>query len=430
LGRGKNKAGNKGKSFIPVKSEKTKDAAKDKIAKLAVKNRMSELSAIVKKKATKTKIEDNQPVPEAVVVVDALEATPPILIETAENAPEPIVEDKKKGLNLTVEKKARKGLHEKNPFRAKYDFDVLIQQTPELAAFVGVNSYKVRTIDFSNPQAVLCLNRALLKHHYQIEFWNIPEGYLCPPVPGRADYLHYAADLLKESNKGKLPDGKTVKVLDIGTGANCIYPIIGNRTFKWKFVGSEVDPLAIECANSIVKNNQNLANSIEIREQEVITNIFHGVVQEGDYFDLTVCNPPFFDSIESATKSNSRKLKNLKIDSSNNALNFGGQNTEFWTKGGEKMFIQKMIKQSVAFSERVLWFTTLVSKSRNLPYLLKRLEQAKAVKIENIEMSQGQKTSHLLCWSFQSKKQHKEWFSRLDDKPKEKQDTKEDEVVS
>lgn len=308
-----------------------------------------------------------------------------------------------------VTKEEKVGMHPKNPLRFKYDFKALIETTPELAEFVGINEYKRETIDFSNPDAVKVLNKALLKYHYEIEHWDIPQGYLCPPVPGRADYLHHVADLLRESNKGKLPDGTAIRVLDTGTGANCIYPIVGNRTFRWKFVGSEIDPLALKSAQKIVSENKNVTADIEIREQAVMTNIFNGIIQPDDVFDLTVCNPPFFNSVEKAAESNERKQKNLDIDSSHNALNFGGQNTEFWTKGGEKAFIQKMIKQSMQFGKQCFWFTTLVSKSRSLPYLYKRLEQAQALSVKTIDIAQGQKTSRIVCWTFLSKNEQKEW---------------------
>ena len=308
------------------------------------------------------------------------------------------------------EKEAKKGLHSKNPLRFRYDFEELIKGTPELGEYYGLNKYGVKSIDFSNPDAVKALNKALLRHHYQIEWWDIPRGYLCPPVPGRADYLHHVADLLKESNNRKLPDGTTINVLDTGTGANCIYPIIGHQTFKWNFVASEIDPIAIKCARQIVKSNK-LTQAVQIRTQEVITNIFHGIIEPTDKFDLTVCNPPFFGSIEEAGATNKRKLKNLGIkESSNEALNFGGQNTEFWTKGGEKTFIQKMIKQSASFGKQCFWFTTLVSKKRNLPYLQKRLEQAEAQNVKVINIGQGQKTSQILCWTFLTKKEQKKWF--------------------
>jgi len=320
-----------------------------------------------------------------------------------------IILDNNKKPSTTTEKK---GLHPRNPFRFKYDFEVLTQALPELKPFVHMNKHGIETIDFNNPEAVLTLNRAILKHQYQIEYWNIPKGYLCPPVPGRADYIHHIADLLKLSNQGKFPNGKKVNVLDVGTGANCIYPIIGNRTFRWQFVGSEVDPRAIKCANQIVESNTNLSKEIEIRTQENVNNIFHGVIEEDDFFDLTVCNPPFFASVEEAAKKNNRKIKNLGVKSSHNALNFGGQNTEFWTKGGEKAFIDKMIKQSQAFDGQCLWFTTLVSNARNLPFLEARLKNAGALRVKIIEMAQGQKTSRILCWTFLSKKEHEEWVKQ------------------
>lgn len=303
----------------------------------------------------------------------------------------------------------KKGLHPKNPFRFPYDFKALTETLPALANFVHVNKHDKETIDFTNPDAVLALNQAILKHQYSIEYWNIPKGYLCPPVPGRADYLHHIADLLKLANNGKFPNGKLVNVLDVGTGANCIYPIIGNRTFRWQFVGSEVDPKAIKCANQIVESNKNLNDQIEIRTQKDLNNIFHGIIQEDDFFDLTVCNPPFFGSVEEAAKKNERKVKNLGIKSAHNALNFGGQNTEFWTKGGEKAFIDKMIRQSQAFEGQCLWFTTLVSNARNLPYLESRLKKVKALRVKTIEMIQGQKKSRILCWTFLSKKEHEQW---------------------
>lgn len=59
----------------------------------------------------------------------------------------------------------------------------------------------------------------MLKYYYNIAVWDIPEGFLCPPMPGRADYIHYAADLLIEVER-MLPKGKHIKVLDIGVGAN------------------------------------------------------------------------------------------------------------------------------------------------------------------------------------------------------------------
>lgn len=95
------------------------------------------------------------------------------------------------------------GLHPRNRHQNRYDFTALQQANPELTAFVRRSPAGEPTIDFADPLAVKALNRALLAHHYQVKNWDIPDGFLCPPVPGRADYIHHLADLLAQSNDGE-----------------------------------------------------------------------------------------------------------------------------------------------------------------------------------------------------------------------------------
>lgn len=275
-------------------------------------------------------------------------------------------------------------LHPRNPHRDLYDFKKLIVICPELAKFVAPNLYKNESIDFSNPMAVKTLNKALLKSFYDI-IWDIPENFLCPPIPGRADYIHYAADLLNK--------GKTVTVLDIGVGANCIYPLIGHREYGWRFVGTEIDPKAIANANKIIKQN-GLTEIIEIRLQKSPQNIFKGVVKES--FDLSLCNPPFHSSLREAEAGTRRKWKNLNVKTT--SLNFGGQSHELWCPGGEAAFITRMIEESTAVDCK--WFTTLVSKASTLPILYKALDRVNPAEVRTIEMGQGQKTSRILAWTF------------------------------
>ena len=116
-------------------------------------------------------------------------------------------------------KPVRKGLHPRNLHNQGYDFPALVTSYPALASHVKPNPYGNLSIDFSNPLAVKTLNAALLNRHYNIADWDIPDGALCPPIPGRADYIHYIADLVGPEN----PD---IKLLDIGTGANGIYPLL------------------------------------------------------------------------------------------------------------------------------------------------------------------------------------------------------------
>ncbi|WP_158979065.1 23S rRNA (adenine(1618)-N(6))-methyltransferase RlmF [Cellulophaga sp. L1A9] len=281
-------------------------------------------------------------------------------------------------------------MHPKNLHRAPYDFQALKNSHNPLGEFVILNKYNTESIDFSNPKAVIELNKALLKHHYSIDSWTLPEGYLCPPIPGRADYIHHISDLIA-SKKNKAP----IKGLDVGTGANCIYPILGTQIYGWKMVGSDIDSVAVASA---LKNSEQLKDSIEIRKQAANADIFNGIIKEGEYFDFVLCNPPFHASEKEAISGTRRKLKNLKSDSAFKQ-NFGGQANELWCNGGEALFIKRMIKQSVSFKNQVGWFTCLVSKSENLPKIYKQLSKAKA-SYQTIEMEQGNKKSRFIAWQF------------------------------
>lgn len=297
--------------------------------------------------------------------------------------------------------KKGKGLHKRNPHNENYDFDALIQSQPELEAFVKTNQYGTKTIDFADAKAVLMLNKALLSHFYGVKNWEIPKNYLTPPIPGRADYIHYMADVLAQSSDGEIPRGEAVKVLDIGSGANCIYPIIGVAAYGWNFVASDIDEPAIKSINDTVKANENLTGKIEARLQRNPNNIFDSMIKEDDRFDFAMCNPPFHKSRREATKGTHRKLKNLTKDKQKEAtLNFNGQAHELWCAGGEIAFITTMIKQSAHYASQVRWFSTLVSKKENLTVIYKVLKQVKAETVKTIEMKQGNKVTRIVAWRF------------------------------
>lgn len=306
--------------------------------------------------------------------------------------------------------KKETNLHSRNLHQKRYDLEALSATLPELKNFIFINEFGAQTLDFSNPKAVKLLNHALLKQYYGIEYWDIPNGFLCPPIPGRADYIHYLADLLALSNAGKILAGPKIRVLDIGTGANLIYPILGNSIYGWSFIGSELNPQAIQAAQKIIDKNLTLQGKIAIRKQSDSSKIFSNIIQPGEYFDLTLCNPPFHESAEAAQKGSRRKVRNLTgKEVSKASLNFGGIAEELWTEGGELLFIQNMIRESVKFKNQVFWFTTLVSKSENLPKILKALSIVgiRAKKVE--EMAQGNKISRFVAWTFLDDKQQKAW---------------------
>ncbi len=301
-------------------------------------------------------------------------------------------------------------LHPRNRHRLRYDFKQLCTSCPELSEFIVTNKYNNESIDFSNPVAVKLLNKALLNYFYGVLNWDIPANYLCPPIPGRADYIHYMADLLGSCNNEVIPKGKLIKVLDIGIGANCVYPIIGNSEYGWQFVGADIDPIAIKSAEFIIAGNSFLAEAVECRYQPSTKDSFMGVIKPNEFFDMSICNPPFHSSQEEAQSGTERKWKNLGIKKdSKSTLNFGGQNTELWCDGGEAKFVRGMIEQSVKFSTQCFWFSTLISKSSNLPNVYELLKKVKAIEVKTIDMAQGQKVSRIVAWTFLDEAKRKEW---------------------
>ncbi len=317
---------------------------------------------------------------------------------------------KKSGKKVRTEKTE---LHPRSKHRGRYDFKKLIGVNPELSKFVATNSFGIETIDFSNPAAVIALNTAILISDYRLDYWEIPADYLCPPIPGRADYIHHAADLLASSNKGKIPTGSKVKVLDIGTGSSCIFSVIGHQEYDWSFIGTDIDKIALESASKIIARNPSLTKSIELRFQSNPRNIIYGVFMKEECVDLTICNPPFHSSAEESIQASTRKISNLKGKKINKpVLNFGGKNNELWCEGGELKFVRDMIFQSKQFSHACLWFTTAVSKQSNLKSITDTLKRVNAAEVKTIPTAQGNKTGRIVAWTFLNKAEQESWVKK------------------
>lgn len=298
-------------------------------------------------------------------------------------------------------KKNKNTLHPRNIHQAGYDFPELETANPALKDYIIETPFGKTSIDFADPKAVVELNTALLKAYYHVQNWSILKNSLCPPIPGRADYIHYAADLLAADNDGVLPTGPQVHVLDIGTGSSTIYPILGERIYGWKFLGTDIDINALHHARSLVKANQGLSRKIVFQLQENREHVFEGILNEDDYFDLVVCNPPFFASREENWQKTSKKFHNLtKEKEALPVRNFGGHANELWCEGGERKFVRTMINESMSYRKQLGWITSLVSNKDNLRPLIATLEYNKASKIEVINIAQGQKAIRILAWKW------------------------------
>ncbi|WP_299063757.1 23S rRNA (adenine(1618)-N(6))-methyltransferase RlmF [uncultured Polaribacter sp.] len=281
-----------------------------------------------------------------------------------------------------------KGLHPKNKFNKGYNFDELTVINPALKEFVVKNEFGTVTIDFSNPIAVKELNKSLLFSFDKISKWDFPDENLCPPIPGRLDYIHHLADLLSSE--------ENIKILDIGTGATGIYPLLGVAAYNWNFVATDIDLDSLDTAQDIIDDN-NFTDKVALRQQLNEQQILKGILKEDDSFSAVMCNPPFYKSAEEAQGANSRKTRNL----GNNAVrNFAGNNNELWYIGGEKAFLHNYLYESSLFKKTSKWFTSLVSKKENVQSLEKSSKKLGAIEFKIIPMHQGNKVTRIVTWRF------------------------------
>ena len=334
--------------------------------------------------------------------------------QALKNVGKPGRPDKKAGIPaVTDATDAKAGLHPRNRHPGQYDFAALVAASPALGRFVTTNRFGNRSIDFAKPAAVKALNQAILLTQYDIRQWEVPPQYLCPPIPGRADYIHHLADLLATANGGTIPRGPMICAFDVGVGASAIYPLIGYREYGWRFVGSESDPAAMTSAQRIVRANPGLDKFITLRRQKVPLQLFAGVVKEDEHFDVAMSNPPFHASAAEAMKGTRRKWNNLgKPEAAGRGaplLNFGGQESELWCEGGEVGFISRMISESTQVPGLCLWFTSLVSKEASLPLIVRVLQAAHVRERRVIEMTHGQKRTRIIAWTFMDERQRRDW---------------------
>ena len=281
-----------------------------------------------------------------------------------------------------------KGLHTNNKFNTSYDFDELIIKNPSLKEFVLENKFGSISIDFSNPTAVKELNKALLYTYDKISTWIFPDENLCPPIPGRLDYIHHLADLISEE--------KNIKILDIGTGATCIYPLLGVAEYNWDFVAIDIDINSLDTAQDIIDDNS-LDTKIKLRQQLDENQILKGILNDDDSFSAVICNPPFYKSAEEARGANKRKNRNLGNSS---VRNFAGNNNELWYIGGEKAFLHNYLFESSLYKDRSIWFTSLVSKKENVESMEKSSKKLGATAFKVIPMNQGNKVTRIVCWKY------------------------------
>lgn len=304
------------------------------------------------------------------------------------------------------------------------DFGLLASLYPSFQSYVFYSREGKPRIDWKDFNATRELTRVLLLHDHSITWW-IPDGQLCPTVPNRSNYIHWIEDLLSSDTIPR--EDNVVKGFDIGTGANCIYPLLGASLLGWSFVGTDVTDVALEWAERNVKNNPQISELIEIRkvdfEEKLIdqnTNnggscmdfsrntelstsssvelcsgenknyhgppILLGVVKTGEKFDFCMCNPPFFEAMEESGL--------------NPNTSCGGTPAEMVCPGGEQAFISRIIQDSVQLKQSFRWYTSMVGKKSSLKSLIAKLREVGVTVVKTTEFVQGQTCRWGIAWSF------------------------------
>jgi 23S rRNA (adenine1618-N6)-methyltransferase len=304
----------------------------------------------------------------------------------------------------------KQNLHLRNRNRKPYDLAAMLVTNPALKSFIIPNKLGDQSINFSDPEGVKALNRAILHYYYGIKYWEFPDENLCPPVPGRAEYIHAMADLLAEGGDAQKPTEASINCLDVGVGASCIYPIIGVSDYNWNFIGSDIDSKSVQSAQNIADNNPSLKGKVRCRLQTNSKSIFKGILETNEKIDVVISNPPFHESKEAALIGSKRKVKNLSGKKDYTPiLNFSGNTNELVYEGGEFQFISTMISESKNYAKQCFWFSCLVSKESNLKKISKVFHKHKPSEIRTLKISTGNKYTRVVCWTFLSALERKEW---------------------
>ncbi|MED6217581.1 hypothetical protein PIB30_019170 [Stylosanthes scabra] len=312
--------------------------------------------------------------------------------------------------------KQRATIHPNNKYaETPPDFAQLASLYPSFRPYVKYSPHSASRpfLDWTDFNATRELTRVLLLHDHNLHWW-IPDAQLCPTIPNRSNYIHWLNDLLSSHI---IPTNNNLhnklRGFDIGTGANCIYPLLGASLLGWTFVASDVTDVAIEWATRNVNNNPHIADLIEIRKVEhskkapcvdevgpslpLDSNVHEnknydgppilvGVVRDDEKFDFCMCNPPFFESLEEAGL--------------NPKTSCGGTSDEMVCPGGEKAFIARIIDDSVELKHQFRWFTSMVGRKSSLKSLVSKLWEVGVTIVKTTEFVQGRTSRWGLAWSF------------------------------
>ncbi|KAM5149481.1 RNA N(6)-adenosine-methyltransferase METTL16 [Callospermophilus lateralis] len=285
-----------------------------------------------------------------------------------------------------------KSMHERNRYKdIPPDFAYLASKYPDFKQHVQINLNGRVSVNFKDPEAVRALTCTLLKEDFGLSI-DIPLERLIPTVPLRLNYIHWVEDLIghQDSDKSTLRRG-----IDIGTGASCIYPLLGATLNGWYFLATEVDDMCFNYAKKNVEQN-NLSDLIKVVKVPQKTLLMDALKEKSEIiYDFCMCNPPFFANQLEAKGVNSRNPRRPPPSS----VNTGGI-TEIMAEGGELEFVKRIIHDSLQLKKRLRWYSCMLGKKCSLAPLKEELRIQGVPKVTFTEFCQGRTMRWALAWSF------------------------------
>uniref|UniRef100_A0A8C8CI04 U6 small nuclear RNA (adenine-(43)-N(6))-methyltransferase n=1 Tax=Oncorhynchus tshawytscha TaxID=74940 RepID=A0A8C8CI04_ONCTS len=281
-----------------------------------------------------------------------------------------------------------KSMHPRNRYKDKPpDFAYLASKYPDFEQHVHTNLAGRAMLNFKEPEAVRALTCTLLKEDFGLTI-DIPLERLIPTVPLRLNYIHWVEDLIGGQ-------GEPRRGIDIGTGASCIYPLLGASMNGWHYLATEVDDICFDYATRNVEQN-NLSDLIKVVKVPQKTLLMDALKEESAIvYDFCMCNPPFFANQLEAKGVNSRNSRRPPPSS----VNTGGV-TEIMAEGGELEFVKRIIHDSLQLKTRLRWYSCMLGKKCSLAPLKEELRKQGVPKVTHTEFCQGRTMRWALAWSF------------------------------
>uniref|UniRef100_K3WZ68 AAA+ ATPase domain-containing protein n=1 Tax=Globisporangium ultimum (strain ATCC 200006 / CBS 805.95 / DAOM BR144) TaxID=431595 RepID=K3WZ68_GLOUD len=289
-------------------------------------------------------------------------------------------------------------LHARNRYKDNApDFYQLAQLYAPFKQYVN-DEKQTASLAWDDPFAVRELTKTLLLHDFQLH-WSLPIDRLCPPLPNRLNYLHWIEDLLLEANIAALsPSETSIYGIDIGTGASCIYALLGAQMHpNWRFLATEINAESFTSAQENVRRNPALetrVNVLRVQTQRLLREPLEqlkpsfGGANNGGVVHFCMCNPPFFDDMSEADTNPSTCCM--------------GSSNEMVCSGGEVAFINNMIDDSLVLRHRIVWYTSMIGKKSTVRKILAVLREKQIPQTRTTEFLQGRTKRWGIAWTFRA----------------------------